>query len=165
MKILKSTNGWPILLDDEDYEWASQLTWYVQTKNGEPEAVRRTVGYAKESYLSHEIFEHQGIKVLHEVDHKDQNVLNYLRSNLRLATRSQNNANRGLNSNNTSGYKGVMFHKQTQKWKAFIKIDRKQIHLGLFHDPKDAALAYDRAAQSLFGEFARPNFTGKGVPQ
>jgi hypothetical protein len=74
--------------------------------------------------------------------------------NLRGATRIENGQNRGHQSNNTSGYKGVSFHKQARKWQAQIGVNKKMIWLGLFGCPTTAWLAYAAAAKLHHGEFA-----------
>jgi AP2 domain len=91
------------------------------------------------------------------VDHADGNGLNNCRSNLRDGTGFRNTANSRLASNNTSGYKGVTWKKRAGKWCASIMINQKAIHLGTFSTPEEAAAAYDRAAVSLFGEYAKTN--------
>lgn len=88
------------------------------------------------------------------IDHKNKDQLDNKWDNLRLATRSQNQMNRGLQSNNTSGYKGVVWHKIIKKWVARIKIDNKTKHLGCFTSPEEAFVAYCEAAKVLHGEFA-----------
>lgn len=75
--------------------------------------------------------------------------------NLREATLSQNAMNRIKAANNTSGYKGASFHKQSGKWQASIKINGKQKYLGLFLSPKQAHNAYVNAAKVIFGEFSK----------
>lgn len=89
------------------------------------------------------------------VDHINGNGLDNRRENLRLATNSQNLANKGAPISNTSGIKGVSRH--GKKWQAKIKGDGRQIHLGLFVDILDAARAYNEAALKYHGEFARLN--------
>jgi len=109
-------------------------------------------------YMHREIFEMHGIEIgKHKVDHKDTNKLNNSFLNLRLATQSQNMSNRGKQVVNTSGYKGVRFHKPTGKWQAYIKVNYKQKHLGLFEFIEDAAFAYNQAALKFHGEFAYLN--------
>lgn len=86
-----------------------------------------------------------------EVDHangcKDDNRI----SNLRLAVKSQNGANKPIQRNNTSGFKGVSFHKATGKFQAGLR--RKFI--GYFDTAEEAHAAYCAAAEKHFGEFAR----------
>ena len=87
-----------------------------------------------------------------EVDHanrlKDDNRI----ANLREATKSQNGANKRPAAD---GLKGASWCKRARKWRASIRKDRKQFHLGLFDTAEDAHRAYISAARSLHGEFAR----------
>jgi len=92
------------------------------------------------------------------VDHIDGNGLNNRKSNLRLCTHSQNTYNRRPNRNCSSRYKGISFHKMSKKWEVAICCKGKREHLGRFDDEVKAALAYDRKAKQLFGEFAYLNF-------
>jgi hypothetical protein len=91
----------------------------------------------------------------HEIDHIDGRCDNDAFSNLRDATRSQNEANRCMQSNNTSGFKGVIFNNRYGKWQAQIKCEGKHKYIGLFDDPRSAHKAYVETAKGLFGEFAR----------
>ena len=79
-------------------------------------------------------------------------------SNLRIASRSQNLMNQRIYRNNTSGYKGVYWDKTTGKWAARIMSQGRRKFLGSFTTPEAAALAYDKAAKELHGEFAKLNF-------
>lgn len=92
-----------------------------------------------------------------EVDHRNGNRLDNRIANLRDATRSQNCANMGLASHNTSGFNGVSFYRQTGRWQAYIRHGGRRLHLGMFATAEDAAAAYDAAAIRLKGEFARTN--------
>lgn len=87
-----------------------------------------------------------------EVDHRDHNGLDCRRSNLRIATRQQNCCNRRSGVKTKSGYRCVTPFRD--KWRAYITINRHQYHVGVFDDPKSAALAYNEAAVKHFGEFA-----------
>ncbi len=89
-----------------------------------------------------------------DVDHKDRNRSNNAFSNLRSASRSQNLANTGLRSCNTSGFKGVSFHKGAGRWMAYINKDSKRIYLGLFDSPTEAASKYRKVARELYGQFS-----------
>lgn len=89
------------------------------------------------------------------VDHKNTDTLDNRRSNLRAATCSQNNANRGAQRNNTSGYKGVSWFEKYKCWRATITVRGQWRHLGYFVSKIAAFAVYKKAAQSAFGEFAR----------
>jgi len=88
-----------------------------------------------------------------DIDHKNRNPSDDSWSNLRQATRQQNNHNRSRAVNNTSGHKGVCFDKSRGTWQARIQIG-KFMNLGRFKTKEAAAEAYHRAAQEHFGEFA-----------
>jgi hypothetical protein len=90
-----------------------------------------------------------------EIDHingiKSDNRL----CNLRDATRSQNQHNRGAYANNESGFKGVHWSKSKNGWGAQISIHGKSAWLGLFDTPEAAHAAYCKASAELHGEFGR----------
>jgi len=86
-------------------------------------------------------------------DRKDNRI-----ENLRLTTSQQNNLNRGALKGTSSKYKGVDWHKATQKWRSSIKFNRTDKHLGVYVSEEDAARAYDKAARELHGDYARLNF-------
>ena len=93
-------------------------------------------------------------------DHVNGNGLDNRRINLRMATRSQNSANRAgdvRKAGTTSVYKGVSWNKTKQKWVAYIHVNGKTRSIGYFVDELDAAIAYDKAASATWGEFARLN--------
>ena len=92
------------------------------------------------------------------VDHIDHNGLNNRRSNLRLCTTAQNARNVFSYKGSTSKYKGVCWYKEGRKWAAKIKLNNKAYHLGLFEDETEAAIAYDKKARELHGEFGCLNF-------
>lgn len=88
------------------------------------------------------------------VDHINGNGLDNRRSNLRLATPSQNSRNSKKPITNTSGYKGVTFCKNTGKWVGQIKENNKNHYLGSYDTPEEAYKAYCIAARELHGDFA-----------
>jgi hypothetical protein len=89
------------------------------------------------------------------VDHEDLNPLNNRRDNLRLANGTQNNINKLIQRNNTSGFRGVSFRKDNGKWTARIAANGKTKFLGNFRTREEAAKAYLDAAPEYHGEFVR----------
>ncbi len=90
-----------------------------------------------------------------QIDHINNNPGDNRFCNLREATHSENMMNKSRYANNKSGFKGVHLHKQSKRWRARIRIDNKNISLGLFDTPQLAYAAYCSAAYKLHGEFAR----------
>ena len=87
------------------------------------------------------------------VDHIDGNPSNNNLENLRWATNKENLQNSKIPKNNTSGFKGVTFHKPTNKWRAYIHIDGITIHIGLFENIEDVKAARIARANQVFGNF------------
>jgi hypothetical protein len=109
--------------------------------------------------------EHRIIWIMHNgsipegmnVDHKDRNPANNVIENLRLATQTQNMWNTPMKRTNKSGYKGVSYSKDKNKWIAQIGASGMKKHLGYYETPELASAAYQRAANKLHGEFANNN--------
>ncbi|WP_440867626.1 HNH endonuclease [Symbiopectobacterium purcellii] len=89
----------------------------------------------------------------------DNNKQNNRIKNLRLASKSQNGANRGLQKNNTSGFKGGYWSDRSQRWVVYIKKNKKPIYIGSFKSKLEAAAAYDDAFIAAFGAFAKTNLS------
>lgn len=87
------------------------------------------------------------------VDHINGNGQDNRRSNLRLATYSQNRVNTKLSKDNKSGFKGVRSYRK--RWVAEIRFNGKTTHLGVFDTPEEASEVYKKAAIELHGEFVR----------
>ena len=140
------------VVDDEDYERISSISWRIRIdgKNGKPYATS-TMG------SMHRVVMGLSKGDLIEVDHRDhEKTLDNRKENLRYCDRSQNNCNRGMRRDNSSGIKGVSAdpHKPGW-WKAQIMKDGYQRNLGSFPDKEQAAQAYAAAAKRMHGEFAR----------
>lgn len=112
---------------------------YRNLKNGGKEYLHRVIAAAPDGF---------------EVDHRHGNRLDLRRSQLRIATRQQNQWNIGPRRNCQSGYKGVHWHKGAKKYRAQIFINGKAVHLGFFTEAVEAARAYDTAAREQRGSFA-----------
>lgn len=155
MKEIKLTQGKVALVDDEDYERLNQFKWCAVFDRNTFYAVRAKKRSEGKDRM---IKMHWDILGLKGVDHIDHNGLNCQKSNLRKCTHQQNMMNRTANKNSTSKYKGVSFVSSRNKWLASISTHGKAINLGRHDNEKDAALAYDKKAIELFGEFAYLNF-------
>lgn len=153
-KQIQLSKGLVALVDDEDFEWLSEFKWCVNDENYAIRNVQKN-GKWTTTRMHRDVLNAPDFM---QVDHVNCNPLDNRRCNLRLATNSQNQRNRGSNKNNKSGFKGVSWRVSRQKWLAQIEIDGKGKHLGYFDTPEDAAQAYDKAARELHGEFAKTNF-------
>ena len=143
------------LVDDADFAWLNQWDWYLEKTY----AARKEWATGKH----HTIYLHRQILGLERGDprmgeHENRDRLDYRRSNLRIAGQghSDNQQNVGLRADNTSGYRGVTWHKLGRKWAARVKLNGKDHHLGL-HDTAemaDAAAKAFRAKHMPFSEDA-----------
>jgi hypothetical protein len=156
-KRIKLTQGKYAIVDNVDYEWINQYKWCASYSRGYWRAER---GF-RENGKQHHIEMHRFIMSPPKdmvVDHKDHNRFNNQRSNLRIATRSENQRNSLPQKGHK--YKGPHLTKQKGRWASSISVNRKGVHLGRFNSKKEAAIAYDNAAKQYFGEFACLNFPG-----
>lgn len=110
--------------------------------------------YAGEE-LGRVIAKRMGLDLSGFIDHKDTDRDNNTRENLRSATNRENQGNSRIRRDNTSGFKGVGFHKTKGKWRARIRDHGKRRCLGYFDSPEEAADAYSEAHRKIFGEFFR----------
>lgn len=147
----KNGEGLFALVDESDFERLSKFKWYIGITNGY--VYRRKMINRKNLnfYMHRDILGVIDCTVF--VDHCNRDKLDNRRINLRICTKQQNNMNK-ITEYGSSKYKGVGFKKDINKWRAYIQIDRKFIHLGYFRTETECALAYNKKATELFGEFA-----------
>ena len=154
-KIDISTQKFPdtfALVDDKDYDWLNQWKWTSWEGYGTIYACRMDGTLI---FMHRVILETPPDKLS---DHRDGNGLNNQRYNLRICSKSENSRNCKKHCKSSSIYKGVSLDKRLNLWEARITYNRKHIFLGRHKIESDAALAYDRRALELFGEFANLNF-------
>lgn len=154
MKRILLTQGKYALVADEQLA-EMEYKWYFN--NGYALRSVKINGKWRNIYMHRVVLEHKLGRKLRpgeQCDHLNGIKTDNRLENLRVATNAQNSMNRGLNKNNTSGEKGVYWHKRAQKWMAYIMYQGRRIHLGLFMTKEAAALAYSQTAKQLFGEFA-----------
>lgn len=93
-----------------------------------------------------------------EVDHENGDGLDCRRSNLRKATRAQNNQNHPVRRTSKTGLKGVTFcPKNRNPWRVRVEANGKRFNVGLYPTAEAAAQAYNAKAKEIHGEFARLN--------
>ena len=90
-----------------------------------------------------------------QVDHENGDTLDNRRSNLRFVNHAQNQMNRKLQSNSSSGHRGVSFCKQTGKWKVRVEVGDRVIWKGRFADKNEAIRIAIETRREAYGEFAR----------
>jgi hypothetical protein len=88
------------------------------------------------------------------IDHINNNSLDNRLENLRECTLSQNQQNQQLRRNNTSGVKGVCWHKKSKKWIVHIHVNGKNKHFGLYENIELAITAAKTMRNQHHKEFA-----------
>ena len=150
-----------------EYREDGNLYWKIKpsrsTNIGDIAGWNNGGGYKKVRVNKKPEFVHRLIFLYHHgwlpkfVDHEDVDPCNNRISNLRSATRADNARNKSKQQNNTTGYTGVFFRKDSNKFRAIIGMHGKLVHLGTYKTAKEAAFAYNEAAIRLHGEFASLN--------
>jgi len=84
-----------------------------------------------------------------EVDHINRDTLDNRKSNLRPLTHARNILNGPVRRNNTSGYSGVFYRKDTKKWSAHIRIDKRAIRLGCYDNKLEATRIVEDVRQKF----------------
>ncbi len=157
MKTIPLTQGKCAIVDDEDYEQLNQWKWIACKSRNTFYAAKsaKINGYWSTKKMHHFIL--PSIPKGSMVDHKNRNGLDNRKNNLRICSIAQNTRNRKTPPH-SSKYKGVCWEGRRKAWRAYITIKGKFIHIGYFNKEERAAIAYDKAAKTLFGEFAYTNF-------
>lgn len=147
-KQIPLTKGKFALVDDEDFDYFNQWKWSFDG------------GYAirmspKKTYL-HRLVNKTPDEL--ETDHKNMDKLDNRKCNLRSCSGSQNQANKPYaQKNKKSSFRGVNWFKRDSNWQAQIGGKKNKKHIGYFKKEEDAAIAYNKAAIQMYGEFAYLN--------
>lgn len=159
MKTINLTQGKVALIDDDMFAYLNQWKWMAQYDNHTRSYYATRAARDSESAKQKRVRMHRLILGLLDndklqVDHKNHNTLDNTKINLRVATVADNCANRKSKKGTSSNYKGVGWYKPYNKWLARIAKGEYCKNLGYFIDEKDAAMAYNKAAIEIHGEFA-----------
>jgi hypothetical protein len=164
MKEIQLSQGYVAQVDDADYpmlmdgpKWHARIDRYKGGGIRNVYAIRsiRLDGKRITQMMHRFLLDVTDPKV--QIDHKNHAGRDNRRENLRIASSTENNRNCRMSTRNTSGKKGVTWHKNTKKWRAYIRIDGRNTHLGLFTSKVEAARIYDAAAIAHHGLFAFTN--------
>ena len=147
--LVMCASGYKFIIDYSDFDFIKNHDWYIN-KNG---YVYTTI--KEKHYALHRLLLNAG--EFEEVDHLSGKTSDYRRANLRKCTHAENQRNTKIRRQNKTGYKGVILPNGRKKYSASITFSGKTKYLGAYNTPEEAAAAYDKAAVSLYGEFARTN--------
>jgi len=159
MKEYKLPSGETVLVDDEDYEKVSRYHWYIRR--------RKYVSYARRIVIRKGVkyteFMHRLIMDCPDgmyIDHINHNGLDNRKENLRICTNMENSHNQVKHKPTTLGMiKGVSISPciKSKPYKAHISCNGKAKDIGYYATIEEAALAYDKKALELFGQYAQLN--------
>ncbi|MEN6334893.1 MAG: hypothetical protein ABFE01_11575 [Phycisphaerales bacterium] len=147
------TRGLFAIVDPEDYEELNKHKWCATVGKHTCYACRG--GSDGKLVFMHRVVMKTPPDMI--VDHINLDGLDNRKRFLRNCTQEQNSYNRAPHRGAT-GFKGVRYHEQNGKYKSLIRYKGKDILIGWFDDPIEAAKARDRKAWELQGEFAYLNF-------
>lgn len=154
MKKIKLTQGQFALVDDADFEELSKYKWSACWDK----TVNNFYSYGRPFKKKKRVSMHRfimGEPKGKTVDHINRDTLDNRRKNLRICSNEESNRNQGIRTDNSTGYKGVDFHKATKKYQARIQTKEVgRINLGVFKTVEEAAKEYNKAAIKYHGQFA-----------
>lgn len=140
-KLTKQDFSWNAAFDPKMNQYYAQATEYLRGKNK-----------TKTKQLAREIL---NAKEGEYVDHKDHDILNNRKYNLRISKGAENTKNRkGKNSNNKSGYRNVFWNKRKNKWEVHLQVNGKDKCFGRFNNVHEAGEYAKIRRQEIYGEFA-----------
>jgi len=166
MKKIITENNQEIILDDEDYKYLSNFKWKTVKKGNDRYAViKKMKGFGKRTaqiYLHEFLIELDnqdciGFKNKNTLDNRRENLFGVSKGYNLARTRKRKTVMGGLKPK--SKYKGVTqrLKKGKTTWEVRIAKDKKTYYVGSYKTQKQAALAYDKKAEELYGEYAFKN--------
>mgnify|MGYP001180977569 CR=1 FL=1 len=137
MKKIALTRGLYALVDDDDFEELNKWKWHARKGRYTWYASRKIMQKNSDGKWVHKKLIHMH-RVVNKTpnslftDHINGNGLDNRKSNLRSATNSQNLLNSRVRVDNSSGVRGISWHKTRKKWRVYISDGGRHRHIGLF---------------------------------
>ena len=154
--LVELTRGYYAIIDYADSEEVGKSNWYAQLSGDGRRVYAMQRSRELGEFLLHRfVATRHGLDMSDEIDHRNMNTLDCRGRNLRSATHSQNDMNRGPQRNSKSGVKGVSWHRPTEKWCARVATGGTNHYVGLFTSVEAAADAVAAKRKKLHGEFSR----------
>lgn len=148
---IQLTKNQHTIVDEEDFNRFGSMNWCASFKRN------INAYYAVRKFNHTNIFLHREIMNAPKgrmVDHINHDTLDNRKSNLRICSQSENQMNRkGVQSNSTSGIRGVYWRSRYKTWEARIGLNKKMLYLGSFKNISDAILARKIASEKYHGNF------------
>ena len=138
-----------VIIDGSDYERVSHHKWWIHT-----------LGYIYTRVNKKYLYLHRFILDTPKgmvTDHINGDKLDNRKVNLRICSTRENVINCKLSKNNTTGFRGVSFRADLDKYRAYLMVNRKQVNFGLYDNLEDAMKARLQGEQKYFGKYA-PKF-------
>lgn len=150
--------GYDVEIDKNDYKRVCSKSWSILKNHGKDRQIyiRTNISVGNGKYKSEML--HRFIMNATKgqiIDHINGNTLDNRKCNLRFVDRYQNARNSKTGNRNKTGYKGVSWSEFHQKYRTYIFVNGKNIHLGLFDDPELAYKAYCNANRKYYGKYGR----------
>ena len=139
-----------VLIDKDDLEKVKDFCWCI---NGTKYVIAWSPKAKRMISLARTIMNEYRTDVI--IDHINGDTLDNRENNLRRVSTQENNMNQRLSKNNTSGHKGVHWHKNMGKWISNIGLNGKLLHIGYFDNYEDAVAAREDKERRLYGEYSR----------
>lgn len=149
MQYIQLTQDNRAMVDDNLFDWLNQWKWYY--KKGY--AVRNEYGKNTHQTIGMHAVINQ-TPTGNSTDHINGDKLDNRAVNLRTCNSAENGWNRKRQKNNTSGHKGIYWHKRDKRWRVQIRVDGKKKFIGNFMEIDDAVIARDVAVLKYHGVFA-----------
>jgi len=136
-----------VVCDKKHYERIIKHAWHIHSSGYIEARIDKKVTLLHRFVLSEYRSDAQ-------VDHKNGNKFDCREQNLRITNASQNQINKGIMSNNTSGITGVSWDKERNKWHVMISFNGKNINLGRYDTLEEAKQVRLEAEKKYHGEYS-----------